>query len=78
MSRTYKDRKGYKTRRKHRSYTTPDFYNRVRCAYEDYDHSDEELYVYDQCCDNCRYHGDCCHTPFPSGWCEYWKGGGYH
>lgn len=77
MSRTWKDRKGYKTRRKHRSYTTPDFYNRVRGGYEDYDHSDEELYVDDQCCENCRYQGDCYHTPFPSGWCEYWKDGGY-
>ncbi len=76
MSRTYKDRKGYKTRRKHRSYTTPDFYNRVRGGYEDYDHSDQEMYVYDQNCENCRYHHDCHHTPFPSGWCEYWKDGG--
>ena len=76
MSRTYKDRKGYKTRRKHRSYTTPDFYNRVRGGYEDYDHSDQELYVDDQCCENCHYQYNCRHTPFPSGWCEYWKDGG--
>ena len=62
MSRTWKDRKGYKTRRKRR-------------GYDDYDHSDEELYVDDQCCENCRFYENCCHTPFPSGWCEYWKDG---
>ena len=73
MSRTFKDRKGYKTRNRQLSYTT-NYENRVRGGYEDYDHSDQELYVDDQCCDNCRYCGNCYHTPFPSGWCEYWKG----
>ena len=74
MSRTFKDRKGYKTKRRYRSYTIPAYENRTRGGYEDYDHSDQELYVDDQSCKNCRYRGECCHTPFPSGWCEYWKG----
>lgn len=73
MSRTWKDRKGYKTRNRHPSYTT-NYENRVRGGYEDYDHSDQELYVYDQSCENCRYRGNCYHTPFPSEWCEYWQG----
>ena len=47
MSRTWKDRKGYKTRYRHPSYTTSDYQNRTRAGYEDYDHSDQELYVYD-------------------------------
>ena len=75
MSRTWKDRKGYKTRRKRRGYPVPDICNYTRGGYDDYDHSDEELYVYDQGCENCRFYGKCCHTPFPSGWCEYWKDG---
>ena len=83
MSRTFKDRKRYKTRMKHHSYTT-DYQNRTRGGYEDYDHSDQELYVYDQCCENCRYYnGGCCHEnrygydPFPpTNWCEDWKGFG--
>lgn len=72
MSRTWKDRKGYKTHKrvKHSTYQ-----NHTRGSYEDYDHSDQEMYVYDQCCDNCRYQHNCYHTPFPSGWCEYWKDG---
>ena len=74
MSRTWKDRKGYKTKNRRPSYTTNDYQNRCRGGYEDYDHSDQELYVDDQCCDNCRYRGNCSHTPFPSGWCEYWQG----
>lgn len=74
MSRTWKDRKGYKTRQ--RSYNTMSFYN-SRGSYEDYDHSDQELYVYDQNCDNCRYRGYCCHEPYPSEWCEYWEDGSY-
>ena len=62
-------------------------------SYDDYDHSDEELYVYDQCCQNCRYCGGegagdvgCGkrdredYTPFPkTNWCMDWKGkGGRH
>lgn len=74
MSRTFKDRKGYKTRKRHRSYTTADYENRIRGGYEDYDHSDQELYVYDQSCDNCRFRCNCHHEPFESNWCEYWKG----
>ncbi len=46
MSRTYKDRKGYKTRMNNRM----NIHNRFRGSYDDYDHSDQELYVYDQCC----------------------------
>ena len=72
MSRTFKDRKGYKTKR--RNYTNVN--NRTRGGYEDYDHSDQEMYVYDQCCENCRYRCNCHYTPVPSGWCEYWKSGG--
>ena len=72
MSRTWKDRRGYKSRKKVK-HSTYQFYNRG--GYEDYDHSDEELYVDDQCCENCRFCGNCYHTPFPSGWCEYWKDG---
>jgi len=53
----------------------PEICNYTRGGYDDYDHSDEELYVDDQCCENCRFYGNCCHTPFPSGWCEYWKDG---
>ena len=54
-----------------------------RDSYDDYDHSDEELYVYDQCCQNCRFYseqGVCCmygredYRPFqPSNWCVDWK-----
>ena len=49
MSRTWKNRKGYKTHKrvKHSTYQ-----NHTRGSYEDYDHSDQEMYVYDQCCDN--------------------------
>ena len=58
-------------------------------SYEEYDHSDQEIYVYDQCCGNCRYfrgseYGSECIRPGGdefdnppddgSGWCEYWKG----
>ena len=75
MSRTFKDRKGYKTRRKRSGYPVPEICNYTRGGYDDYDHSDEELYVYDQKCENCRYCGNCYHVPFPSGWCEYWKDG---
>lgn len=75
MSRTFKDRKGYKTKKRHHSYSTTTIYNSIRGSYDDYDHSDEELYVYDQSCDNCRYRSNCHHTPFPSGWCEYWCDG---
>ena len=53
---------------------------------------DEELYVYDQCCQNCRYcdeesEGNGCekrdredYEPFPpTNWCVDWKGkGGRH
>ena len=74
MSRTWKDRKGYKT--KHRSYGAMSFYN-SRGSYEDYDHSVQEFNVYDQNCDNCRYRGCCCHEPYPSEWCEYWEDGSY-
>ena len=60
-----------------------------RGSYEDYDHSDEEIYVYDQCCLNCRYFrhyeiGSECTNPnldeFDSpadngtDWCENWRG----
>ena len=60
-----------------------------RGSYYDYDHSDEEIYVYDQCCRNCRYFRRygfptvCAHpehdefdTPADNGsdWCELWKG----
>lgn len=75
MSRTYKDRKGYKSRKRQNHHIN--VLNRSRGSYEDYDHTDQELYVYDQCCENCRYCGYCCHTPYPSGWCENWKDGGY-
>ena len=53
-----------------------------RGSYDEYDHSDEELYVYDQCCGNCRYFdGEFCNRPYHlvdewrnrSDWCEYWK-----
>ena len=57
MSRTWKDRKGYKTKQHYPSYTTMNYQNRIRGGYEDYDHSDEELYVYDQSCENCCYFG---------------------
>ena len=86
MSRTWKDRRGYKT--KTRSY--PGYMNvsdRFRGGYDDYDHSDQELYVDDQCCENCRYFcGNGCgnvnredYNPDPDiHWCEDWKDGGYH
>ena len=59
-------------------------------SYDEYDHSDQEVYVYDQCCQNCRYYGGMgggdigCgkynregFTPFPkSNWCMDWKGKG--
>ena len=60
-----------------------------RGSYDEYDHSDEELYVYDQCCGNCRFFrnqefGSVClnrnhdefDAPADSGtdWCEYWRG----
>ena len=56
-----------------------------RGGYDDYDHSDEELYVYDQCCRNCRYfqNHQCTNSgrdefDYPadngSDWCEEWKG----
>ena len=45
MSRTWKDRRGYKSHKKVK-HSTYQFYNRG--GYEDYDHSDEELYVDDQ------------------------------
>lgn len=59
-------------------------HNRIRGSYEDYDHSDQELYVYDQCCENCRFfNGGCCNEgredfdPYPdANWCEDWKGRG--
>ena len=31
-------------------------HNYHRGSYEEYDHSDQELYVDDQCCSNCRYY----------------------
>ncbi len=57
-----------------------DYYpNEYRFPREDYYplgyRDDEEMCVYDQCCENYRFYGNCCHTPFPSGWCEYWKDG---
>lgn len=54
-------------------------------SYDEYDHSDEELYVYDQCCRNCLFYnsGDCsCSHSYQygfkdgSGWCIDWKGKG--
>lgn len=54
-----------------------------RGSYEDYDHSDEELYVYDQCCENCRFDrdGKCSRKgkrsredDVLSDWCPDWKG----
>lgn len=80
MSRTYKDRKGYKTKRL-MNFTNS---SRHRGSYEDYDHSDQELYVYDQCCENCRYFYIGCSTTEKYGcrshpesnWCEDWKGYG--
>ncbi len=74
MSRTWKDRKDYRKRRKHHSYTVTGIDDRIRGGYEDYDHSCDEMYVYDQSCENCRYQYNCYHKPFPSGWCEFWKG----
>ena len=62
MSRTFKDRKGYKSRKRQNSHMN--IFNRSRGSYEDYDHSDQELYVYDQNCDNCCYRDHCCHTPY--------------
>ena len=56
-----------------------------RGAYDDYDHSDEELYVDDQCCKNCRFFSgfkctqperDEFDYPGPKDWCELWKGRG--
>ena len=62
-----------------------------RGSYEEYDHSDEELYVYDQCCENCRFycdwdddeHNGCKnygredYKQYPqSHWCCDWKGRG--
>ena len=54
-----------------------------RDFFDDYDHSNDELYVYDQCCQNCRYYNDtgvCCkydredYKPFQlSRWCVDWK-----
>ena len=56
---------------------------------DEYDRSDEEMYVYDQCCENCRYYCDwedeenngCKHYSRPdyqqhppSHWCCDWKG----
>lgn len=52
-------------------------------SYDEIDHSDQEIYVYDQCCRNCRfydagalyctrnYHAK---VKYGRGWCEYWKG----
>ncbi len=60
-------------------------------SYDEIDHSDQEIYVYDQCCRNCRYFYGCEYgsqcmrpgadefdTPADDGsdWCEYWKGKG--
>jgi len=89
MSRTWKDRKGYKTKQHYPSYTTMNYQNRIRGGYEDYDHSDEELYVYDQSCENCCYFGgnDCANANREDDdpdskvtWCEAWRGygGGRH
>ena len=89
MSRTWKDRKGYKTRRKRHGYPVPEICNYTRGSYEDYDHSDEELYVYDQSCENCcRFGGNDCananrEDDDPDSkvtWCEAWRGygGGRH
>ena len=66
-------------------------YSYHRGGYDDYDHSDEEVYIYDQCCKNCRYFrqyeaGSVCtnenldefDSPADNGsdWCEYWEGRG--
>ena len=60
-----------------------------RDSYDDYDHSNDELYVYDQCCENCIYYCDWdedeengCknynrpdYEKTPAGnWCCDWKG----
>lgn len=53
-------------------------------SYEEYDHSDQEIDVYDQCCQNCRYYDalECrCkrrYTVFrnETDWCVDWKGKG--
>lgn len=56
-----------------------------RGSYDEYDHSDEELYVYDQCCQNCRFYNDGdfrCSRRYRygfkngRGWCVDWKGTG--
>lgn len=56
-------------------------------SYDEYDHSDQEVYVFDQCCKNCRYYNDCefcCNRHYGSGfkkgtdWCMDWKGKGSH
>ena len=54
-----------------------------------YDYYEDEIYVYDQCCKNCRYFkrygffSECTHpehdefdTPADNGtdWCELWEG----
>lgn len=67
--------------RKYQGYATPNFSNGYR--------SDEELYVYDQCCQNCRYYCDwdedeyngCKNYGRPdykqyedTDWCVDWKG----
>ena len=63
-------------------------HNRTRSDYR----SDEEMYVYDQCCQNCRYycdwddqkHNGCKnlgredYEQYPkSNWCLDWKGKGH-
>lgn len=75
MSRTFKDRKGYKSKKKLNNHMN--IFSRSRGSYEDYDHSDQEMYVYDQCCENCRYCGFCRHSPYASNWCEYWRDSRY-
>lgn len=57
-------------------------HRKSRGSYDDYNHSDEELYVYDQCCGNCRFYDSteyCCKHGFNGlrktcDWCMDWKG----
>ena len=55
-------------------------------SYEEYDHSDQEIYVYDQCCGNCRWLSDgftsvcvnsdsehCADFVMADDTCEHWK-----
>ena len=47
--------------------------NYHRGSYEEYEHSDQELYVDDQCCGNCCYYeGGYCMKPDTSDYADYY------